>query len=187
MYIEFFGFPASGKTTLVNKIKQLDDTVETRRNLDKKKILVLLNFPLIFFLKMLYFSIKNSFFSKNFLKSLIIKYYFYNQFKDRTYVSDHGFIQVLLSEPILMKKIIMEPLLLKEYLSLLPSGRYVLLNTSLQESVLREKNRKKFVGMGNKKMQDLYNLIEEIIMILKSSNFKISLFDKDEPIGEILQ
>ena len=190
MYVELFGQASSGKTTMIKQLKNDYPHIFTRQKLCKTEYNLVFHFPIWFTFKLIIFSLKYKVSSSFFLECLIVHYYFYNKLKDKIHVTDHGFLQTLIGNTKLLKKILKNKSVLTDYFNMLPPGEYVLLDTSTSKCLKREAKRQKLhktFKWSNKRILEHYKLFNSIISLIKRSNFKIHTIKEYNELKDIIK
>ena len=146
-YLELFGLSGSGKSTLVRKMAGEKDAV-TVHSLDYGKMGILFKPPIGFAFRLMRVLLKHGVPEIGIVKRLVVRYYLYSKWSRFHYISDHGFIQTFLSSHRLMKEARVNPAFVRDFLSILPPGKYGYIPVGVDEAFRREVKRGKFRDWG---------------------------------------
>ena len=144
MYLEFFGHSASGKTTIKKILIQRYSYKHHGKKIVFNPVALIKTIKRV--IKPCFILLKHGIFDLNLIFNIFVKYYFYNLYQGKKYVSDHGFIQTYLCSKKLIKKLQKNKKIIISLLLCLPrkNSKYVFFRIDKEKALKREEKRKKF-------------------------------------------
>lgn len=176
MYIELFGFPGAGKTTICKKASAEFGGLY-KPNIRNKKFRIFLDVKFVIFsicnlrfiILLIYYFRRNLMLkpinTMKFIHTMNMIYYFYDsKSKKNIFFSDHGFIQTFMQNKDIMESMKKNKILLNNVLKLIPPGNYLYLDVPMDISRIQGFKRDKI-----DKGEDLYCRYSDFLDIINHS------------------
>lgn len=178
MYIELYGFPGAGKSTLCRGLNKTISNVVYAKRVHKatqlNPVLFLKTVP--YWLRIIKLLYKTKALSKGLFNALVICYYHFLEAKHskKIYIIDHGFVQTLVQAPKLRKHLLNNKNSLKYAINLVPKDALVIylkldIKTAKKRARIRAKKESSF---NYEEYKQLFSRVNKIMknMSIESSH-----------------